>query len=172
MASFFVRAKANLVGTVSANLPKCPCVFPSSPVQIESSLVGFAGSMKKTVAYRWHDSLALESSSNSIINSFWLAPICSHTFESIALMSVEMFGSFLHDGDKLLCGDHLFVISRCKHIFYYHEATLTMLDDLCARRLFDVVIDQFCDDVSVMLKLAERYAKPETYFLGLSNPTA
>lgn len=111
MTSLLVRTKANLVNKVLANLPKRLFVFPSSPDPDGLSLGCFVASWK-IVAYRWHNSLALESPSNSIIDSFWLAPIRCHTFESVALMSIEMFGVFLHDWNMLLCGDHLNVVSK------------------------------------------------------------
>lgn len=42
------------------------------------------------ITYRWHSSLALETSPHSIIDAFGLSPARVHTLEPITLVSVKV----------------------------------------------------------------------------------
>lgn len=41
------------------------------------------------LAYRWHGSLALEASSDSVVDAFWFAPVGCDTHVPIGLVAIE-----------------------------------------------------------------------------------
>lgn len=90
--------------------------------------MNFLRKMKRT--YRWHRSLTLEPSSDSIVDSLWFAPVWSHTHEHIGLMPIELLLMLLDDPDMLLCGHHLgeIVISNSWEVIHLGEhLTLAVL---------------------------------------------
>lgn len=66
-----------------------------------------AGLLVASVADRWHGDVALEPSSDTVVNTLGLSPAGRNAFEAIRLESVEAGSLLLDDRDVLLCGTHL-----------------------------------------------------------------
>lgn len=86
MACLLVGTKTNLSNLISLGTHssftivarKFSCIFSRATMH----LIVFQ-------TYRWHNHLALEPSSDSVVNTLWLSPAGIETFVGIALMSVE-----------------------------------------------------------------------------------
>jgi len=77
----------------------------------EESLVAgrhhVAGLAVVTISDLWHGSLALEASSDSVVDTLGLSPAGVHAHEPVTLVTAEARGVLLNDWHMLLCGDHL-----------------------------------------------------------------
>lgn len=75
MAGLSVRTETNLQELLLANL--------------SHSLYSLAFDPFKSQTYRWHNHLALETSSDPIVDAFWLSPAGINTFVGVTLVSME-----------------------------------------------------------------------------------
>jgi len=71
------------------------------------------------IANRWHSSLALEASTDTIVDALWLAPCGRYTLEEVGLMSVEALRALLDDRNMLLSGDHLVAAIKVSLVFFF-----------------------------------------------------